>query len=475
MPLHISPYIRAGDIQRAQALSKVKDECDPRLRSDCDVAIPESYAGFLTVDQELGKHLFFWFFPSQSNASAPLNIWLNGGPGVTSMLGLFWENGPLRPKHRKKATPKPGESKHRSYAWLNVSIYQEFVPRETSWVGPFSMLYIDNPVSTGYSYVERENPNEFFTQSSYAEDLYQFVEQFYLLFPNYWTKQLYIGGQSYAGKYVPALAYRIHQAIRRGQSEIPLTGIYMGGPFYAPEIMLPSRAEYLYSTGAFSRAENNRALYETREYLKQSYSGGIDRHKEELADAMLKTFFNVGIPSRDNYVTGEAVDYIAVQDIMRSARVRQAVHAGNRTFNSITDSKQDNKFNFDFLSSTRQKMEVLLDMGYKILIFNGDFDAITTSRMVEEALLQTYWIGLEEYLDASREIWYGPRNDKTDPKKAGGNRQMYGFVTRTRNLCRVVVHGAGHQVPHDQPDITLMMMQQFAHTGCIDLPTNRST
>ncbi|GFO16610.1 carboxypeptidase [Plakobranchus ocellatus] len=64
-PLHLSPYIENGDIQTARYLSRVKDVCDNQSRSDCDVTIPESFAGYLTVERDYGKHLFFWYFPSQ--------------------------------------------------------------------------------------------------------------------------------------------------------------------------------------------------------------------------------------------------------------------------------------------------------------------------------------------------------------------------------------------------------------------------
>ena len=41
--------------------------------------------------------MFYWLFKNTSlDDSAPLILWLNGGPGSSSMFGLFLENGPLR-------------------------------------------------------------------------------------------------------------------------------------------------------------------------------------------------------------------------------------------------------------------------------------------------------------------------------------------------------------------------------------------
>ncbi|CAM2730452.1 unnamed protein product, partial [Rotaria socialis] len=86
-PLFLSPYIESGQIDQARNLS--------RVNLQPDYSYP-SYSGYLTVNKTLQSNLFFWFFPAQSgNASAPVVVWLQGGPGASSLFGLFAEQGPI--------------------------------------------------------------------------------------------------------------------------------------------------------------------------------------------------------------------------------------------------------------------------------------------------------------------------------------------------------------------------------------------
>ena len=62
------------------------------------------YSGFLPVSPGANQTdpagaLFFWFIANNTKANAedtPLIIWLNGGPGASSMIGFFTENGPFK-------------------------------------------------------------------------------------------------------------------------------------------------------------------------------------------------------------------------------------------------------------------------------------------------------------------------------------------------------------------------------------------
>ncbi|OAL02046.1 alpha/beta-hydrolase [Phaeosphaeriaceae sp. SRC1lsM3a] len=88
----------------------------------------DSYSGY--VDLSPNVHVFYWFFESRSNpAKDPFTLWLNGGPGSDSLIGLFEENGPCMLDENLTTTYNP-------YSWNNVS----------------NMLYISQPVGTGFSY-----------------------------------------------------------------------------------------------------------------------------------------------------------------------------------------------------------------------------------------------------------------------------------------------------------------------------------
>ncbi|RMZ16090.1 hypothetical protein D0862_01388 [Hortaea werneckii] len=126
----------------------LETDIDPNKQTDICETTPgvHSYAGYVNLPPgslaDLGEandypiNTFFWFFEARKDPlNAPLSIWMNGGPGSSSMLGLFVENGPC---------------------FVNPDSNSTYLS-DWSWNNEVNMLYLDQPVQVGLSYDGLQN------------------------------------------------------------------------------------------------------------------------------------------------------------------------------------------------------------------------------------------------------------------------------------------------------------------------------
>lgn len=92
----------------------------------------KQYTGWVNVPGDYPTNLFFWFVGARQETDS-LTIWLNGGPGSSSMYGFFTGNGPCEVVEK------------------GLDEY-ETVAREWGWDRASNMLFIDQPNQVGYSY-----------------------------------------------------------------------------------------------------------------------------------------------------------------------------------------------------------------------------------------------------------------------------------------------------------------------------------
>ncbi|OWM70172.1 hypothetical protein CDL15_Pgr026022 [Punica granatum] len=151
------------------------------------------YSGYVTVNQQAGRALFYWLVESpvsRGPASRPLVLWLNGGPGCSSVAyGAAEEIGPFRIRpYGKTLYSNP-------YAWNNLA----------------NILFLESPAGVGFSYTNTTSDLYTAGDNRTAEDAYIFLVNWFERFPQYKHRDFYITGESYAGHYVPQLSQIVYE------------------------------------------------------------------------------------------------------------------------------------------------------------------------------------------------------------------------------------------------------------------------
>jgi len=165
------------------------------------------YSGYLSVSNTKQFHYMF-NLAHEDWEHKPLVLWLNGGPGCSSLDGWSAENGPMQMDEKGN-----------------------FIMNEYSWHRAANMLYIESPGDVGFSYIDSKLDYELeINDDIAAEDNFKALQDFFKKFPTFKGKDFYISGESYAGIYVPMLANKIilynKEAI--SSNKINLKGILVG-------------------------------------------------------------------------------------------------------------------------------------------------------------------------------------------------------------------------------------------------------
>ncbi|VDM99091.1 unnamed protein product, partial [Thelazia callipaeda] len=208
----------------------------------------KQYSGFLKSVP--GDYLHYFFVESKRNpARDPLVLWLNGGPGCSSLEGLFLENGPFHPN------PDGTTLFENIYSWNQIA----------------NVLYLESPRNVGFSWqntsinkdptyndlkasFEYNNWIETSKQTNTARGAFYALMDFLEIFPEYRNRRFYITGESYAGIYIPTLTSYIIKKIYTNQAPgLNLIGIAIGNGELSMRDQLNSIISMLYFRGVYGK------------------------------------------------------------------------------------------------------------------------------------------------------------------------------------------------------------------------------
>lgn len=390
-----------------------------------------SYSGFFTVSKMYNSNMFFWFFPAiNNNSTAPVILWLQGGPGATSLFGVFSEHGPFTVKNRHG---------------LKL--------RSSTWITSHSVIYIDNPIGTGFSYTDNDDGYSK-NENDVGFNLYAALEQFFQLFPQFQKNDFFIAGESYAAKFIPTVANMIDTKNPSAHTKINLKGLAIGNGFFDPEHML-NYGEYYYQVGLLD--SNGMDRFRNKQH---SILGKIQQKKWQEALVEFNTLLNgdttdtnsdirrlTGFSHLFNYLHTQNYDLSnAIGRFISNKDMRKNLHVGAVIFNKNVSTVQT-KLASDIMQSVKPTVEVLLER-YRVLMYNGQLDMIVPFPLIEAFLDTLRWSKSSDYKKASRKQWYIGED-------------LAGYSRLAGKLTVVLVRNAGHMVPLDQPEWFVELIRSF--------------
>lgn len=412
----------------------------------------DMYSGYLDVSAT--KKLHYWFVQSQNDpATDPVVVWMNGGPGCSSMEGFFAEHGPLHLNDDETISMNP-------HAWnMNAN-----------------MIYLEAPIGVGFSYGSTEDM-KVINDNTTSSDNRDALKNFFTKFPNYLANGLYISGESYAGIYVPTLIAKI---VDDPMLSPAYKGAIIGNGLYSwqknqQSIVFFAKYHGLIDTRNWAQLLENCCTGGNAEkcdffnypsdacenlvnkVVGLTWSGGLDvynLYSECAGGISSKNFMNhmtkklgfsqILTPMFDG---PPCTDSNAMESYLNTKKVKDAIHVRDDIkwvlcaddLNYVTVVDDVSEYILHALNQVSDS---------RVLLYAGDVDMACNflgGEMFAEALKLPL---LEDYSE-----WTYIAEDTT--------KQVGGWYKKFDRLSWLTIKGAGHMVPTDTPIQAYNMFQAF--------------
>ncbi|XP_031132013.1 serine carboxypeptidase-like 42 [Ipomoea triloba] len=413
------------------------------------------FSGYVDVDEKAGRSLFYYFVEAEKDVHRlPLTLWLNGGPGCSSIGGgAFTELGPFFPS---------GDGRG-------------LIKNSKSWNKASNLLFVESPAGVGWSY---SNTSSDYTcgDISTAEDMLIFMKKWYEKFQEFLDRPLFLTGESYAGHYIPQLASLMidHNKHSKGH-QFNIKGVALGNPLLKLDRDVPAVTEFMWSHGMISD-ENYNAIRNECDFDDYSF---IYPHNE--SDSC-----NAAINEENRAVT----DYINVYDVIvdvcypsiveQELRLHKVVTKMSMGIDVCMGSERTFYFNLPEVQKALHANRTNLPYDWKtcadysLLKYNqtdGDANVVPLlKKLLQHKIPLWIYSGDQDSVvplvgsrTIVRELAADMKMSITVPYSAWFHKgQVGGWQTEYGKLLTfATVRGAAHMVPYAQPGRALHLFSSF--------------
>lgn len=422
------------------------------------------FAGYVPVGNGT-KNLFYYYTEATSNPSkAPTLFWMNGGPGCSSLMGMFSELGPFVVDEKMQVSLNP-------YAWNKVA----------------NVIYMEQPAGVGFSYPALPT-----NDTIAASDAYDGIQALFDLHPEIQPRDFYIAGESYGGHYVPNLVNTILSRNAKLSPDSPkyvkIKGFAVGNAYTDWKEDFDSNVPYgryhgLCSPESYELASfeckgefaacfwpqegkkcSDGCFYAVGNATEDAMDGSIDiydiyldvcqdgkeRHAtqafalERERRNQLRKFHHargtLGVTPISPIFPTCIENYVA--KYLNMPAVQTAIHAKVGT--SWAGCGLEGLYDFNYKSVVDLYEKWTSEKKLNILVYNGDTDYIVNFMGSQN------WIGKMELHQL-----------QTWTKWLGSDSQVAGYFVKYDGMSFATVKGAGHMVPKDRPQHALDLITAY--------------
>lgn len=413
------------------------------------------YSGLLSVPYSTEKQIHYVFLTKTGTTStfndAPVILWLNGGPGCSSLEGFLVENGPFVFE----------DGQEDLNGTFNIWSWNQFA----------NVLYFESPPGVGFSPVTANGT--VYNDSVTTQDNYYALVTFFSGFAELLQNQFWIAGESYAGIYVPYLATYIAEQNQLSTSLfMNLQGVMVGngigsrvneayygidflyGHYLIPDSVYnqyyqycPQNASAPECVNAATQISNLTALLNPYDIYrpcfyddsKKDRTGWLFNRRMPISYSLMMA----GTIEEGMRGSGDScMDTSGIQKYLNRLDVKQALHVDPNIEFLVCNETVDQAYSNVRKDSVDNYVELMAD-GYKVLIYNGDTDSVvpytTTLNWIQNLNLGV--------VNAWRPWYIGD--------------QVRGFVQEFKGMTYATVKGAGHMVPQWKRQEAYVMISSF--------------